>query len=142
VVQTFHLPVIRHLMQSGALSVSGCFDRNVEAAVRTAQALGASRAGGPSDMGDLQSTDAVLIATPPEYHAPLAEYYLTRGKDTFVEKPFVVSRAEAQRLVELAEQHRARLFVNHFRPVLRGSFYCQAVYRQRQPRPGPPCGGR
>jgi predicted dehydrogenase len=49
---------------------------------------------------------AVIIATPPETHAPLAEAALRAGRDLFLEKPATVTAKEAERLAALAELQR------------------------------------
>lgn len=43
------------------------------------------------------------------------EQYLSAGKAVLVEKPFVVSRAEAERVVELSRSKQAPVLVGHFR---------------------------
>jgi predicted dehydrogenase len=48
--------------------------------------------------------DLVVIATPNDTHAPLAEAALRAGKHVVVDKPFTVTLAEARALADLAEQ--------------------------------------
>jgi predicted dehydrogenase len=48
-----------------------------------------------------EDLDAVLIATPPSTHGALIASALRAGKDVFVEKPMVLSSAEAKRIQKL-----------------------------------------
>lgn len=59
--------------------------------------------------------DLVVIATPNETHALLAEAALQAGKHVVVDKPFTLTVKEAQRLAELAEQKGQLLSVFHNR---------------------------
>jgi predicted dehydrogenase len=49
--------------------------------------------------------DLVVIATPNESHAPLAEAALRAGKHVVVDKPFTVTLDQARALAALAEDH-------------------------------------
>src|SRR5258708_3296646 len=49
--------------------------------------------------------DAVLIATPTRFHAPMVERALTAGLHIFCEKPFCLDPGEGGRLVRLAEEN-------------------------------------
>ncbi len=59
------------------------------------------------------SIDAVAIATPAPTHASLAMSAIAAGKDVFVEKPFTLSVADAERVVEDARHHARVLMVGH-----------------------------
>jgi predicted dehydrogenase len=48
--------------------------------------------------------DAVLIATPPHLHAPVAEAFLQNGIDVICEKPMTVSRQQALELDDLVRK--------------------------------------
>ena len=48
--------------------------------------------------------DLVVIATPNDSHAPLAEAALRAGKHVVVDKPFTITLAEARRLASLAAE--------------------------------------
>jgi len=63
--------------------------------------------------------DAVFIATPNAYHAPLALRALAAGKHVLVEKPFTMNAAEAEMVVRAAENSDRVLSVGmnqRFRP--------------------------
>jgi predicted dehydrogenase len=81
---------------------------------RVAAAFPASRA--TADLDELLADpelDAVVIATPVPTHAPLAERVLAAGKHCFVEKPLAQSAADAERVVQAAEQAGRTLMVGH-----------------------------
>jgi predicted dehydrogenase len=56
---------------------------------------------------------AVMIATPPSTHFPLARMALQRGKHVFVEKPFASSAEQGTELISLAEERGLTLAVGH-----------------------------
>ncbi len=58
-------------------------------------------------------TDAVVIATPVKTHYALAKAALEQGKHVLIEKPLTASVAEAEELVNLAEQKNRTLMVDH-----------------------------
>lgn len=55
--------------------------------------------------------DVVIISTPPNTHFDLAKSALENGKHVLVEKPFVPTAAEANKLVAIARQHKRVLCV-------------------------------
>jgi predicted dehydrogenase len=57
--------------------------------------------------------DAVVVATPPERHAPIAMEALRAGRHTLVEKPLATSSVDAEAMVRTAEENDARLMVGH-----------------------------
>lgn len=67
--------------------------------------------------------DAVVIATPPSTHAPLAREALEARKHVLVEKPLATSVTDAVELIALAKQHGRILMVGHT------SLYTPAVRR-------------
>ncbi len=69
-----------------------------------------------TDTGDIfndPDIDAVVIATPVNFHYALAEQSLLQGKHTFVEKPLASSVAECGRLVQLADEKKLTLMTGH-----------------------------
>jgi predicted dehydrogenase len=57
--------------------------------------------------------DAVAIVTPVATHYELARLCLENGKHVFVEKPFTATAAQAEELIELAEQKHLKIMVDH-----------------------------
>lgn len=57
--------------------------------------------------------DAVVIATPPQLHFPVAEAFLARGIDVICEKPLCRDFTEAVRLRDLVAQHDRLLCLTH-----------------------------
>ena len=80
----------------------------------------------PDDILSSAETDAVAIVTPISHHYPLAKKALENGKHVFVEKPFTGCVAEAQELIELAEQRNLRIMVDHT------FLFCGAVRKIRE----------
>lgn len=61
----------------------------------------------------LPEVDAVVIATPPTTHVPLALAAITAGKHVLVEKPLATTAADARRLVTAAADAGVHLMVGH-----------------------------
>jgi predicted dehydrogenase len=59
------------------------------------------------------SIDAVVLATPAQTHARLAEAALLAGKHTFVEKPLALATPDCIRLTNLARKQERVLMVGH-----------------------------
>jgi len=65
------------------------------------------------DLLDMNDLNAVAIATPIQFHYPIAKEFLSRGKHVYVEKPFTHSYESALELVNLAEEKKSKLMVGH-----------------------------
>lgn len=57
--------------------------------------------------------DIVVIATPVSSHYEIAKLALESGKHCFIEKPITASVAEAEELIQLADEKGLILFVDH-----------------------------
>lgn len=57
--------------------------------------------------------DAVVIATPPQLHFPIAKAFLERGIDVICEKPMTRDFAEAQELVRLVRNNNRIFCLTH-----------------------------
>ncbi len=74
----------------------------------------------------IDSIDALVVATPPQTHAPLARAALSHGKHVLVEKPLTTNTDDAVDLIEEAERRDLTLMVGH-------TFeYNAAVWRLRE----------
>jgi scyllo-inositol 2-dehydrogenase (NADP+) len=81
-----------------------------EAAIRAAWP-GVQPVATPEELLADPETALVVIATPNESHYPLAAAALAAGKHVVVDKPFTVTRGEAQALIALAQHHNRLLTV-------------------------------
>jgi predicted dehydrogenase len=67
-----------------------------------------------TDLTDvLDDVHAVVIATPPHSHFPLARRALEAGRHVLVEKPLTTSVEDGEELVATAARHGVRLMVGH-----------------------------
>jgi len=67
-----------------------------------------------SDLAEIvDELDAVVIATPPSAHYPLAKMCLEAGVHALVEKPLTTSVAHANHLIDLAAEKNLSLMVGH-----------------------------
>jgi predicted dehydrogenase len=57
--------------------------------------------------------DAVIIATPPQMHAPMGLAALDSGRHVWIEKPLATTVRDAQQLAERARARGLTLFVDH-----------------------------
>ncbi len=77
------------------------------------------RFGIPECFSDLQemlqatSPDIVHITTPPQSHYSVAKQCLGSGSHVYVEKPFTITTAEAESLIELADRCGLRIMAGH-----------------------------
>lgn len=62
---------------------------------------------------DKAKPDVVHITTPPQSHYPLGTLCLEAGCHVYIEKPFTVNTAEAEKLIALAKQKSLKLTVGH-----------------------------
>jgi predicted dehydrogenase len=64
------------------------------------------------DMFD-QGLDAVVVATPPATHFPIAKECLEHGLHVLVEKPMTLNSQDAQELIDLADANGLALMTGH-----------------------------
>lgn len=57
--------------------------------------------------------DAVVVATPPQTHLPIARDCLQHGLHTLVEKPLALNSQDARELLEVSQQENRILMVGH-----------------------------
>ena len=67
----------------------------------------------PSEVWADPSIDAVVIATPVQYHFELGLAALRAGKHVLIEKPIASKSSEASRLIDEAQRRRLTLMVDH-----------------------------
>jgi len=106
--------VVRNLQAlDSALVVSIC-DRSLPAQKRAQRAYPCLEV--ISDQNEIlrsPDVDAVAIITPVWTHYELAKAALENGKHVFVEKPFTSTSAQAEELIELAQQRNLKIMVDY-----------------------------
>ncbi|MFB9327857.1 Gfo/Idh/MocA family protein [Paenibacillus aurantiacus] len=110
IVELVHLPLFKRLNQ---IEVAGIFDLTPQR-----QALAVKRGFQVYDRLEAlldAEVDAVLIATPPNSHAELAELALRRGKHVLIEKPVTMNAEESIRIRDIANQEERLVTVFHNR---------------------------
>jgi predicted dehydrogenase len=79
--------------------------------------------------------DWMIVATPPQTHAPLCLEGLAAGANVLCEKPFVERSGDAQQILERERQTGRRVVVNHEFPHMR--IFAHAIELARSARFGP-----
>jgi predicted dehydrogenase len=104
----------RNFDRLGETELRWVCDASDDALARVAPQFPAART--TDDLDDLlndDTLDAIAVATPVPMHADIAVKVLEAGKHCFVEKPLAQSVADAERVVEVAEQVGKVLMVGH-----------------------------
>ena len=106
--------LVRNFAEHPSASVRVVCDMNPErltAAYRRYPGITVTRI--PSEVWTNTGVDAVVIATPVEYHFDLALAALQAGKHVLVEKPMASTSEQARRLIDEAAVRRLTLMVDH-----------------------------
>jgi predicted dehydrogenase len=64
-------------------------------------------------LADNMDIDAVVIATPNQFHAPYAMAFLEKGKDVFLEKPMALNVKEGEKVSLTAKKNKRLVMVGH-----------------------------
>ena len=103
--RTFHAPLIRATPGLDLAVVNSRDERKVHADIAGVRVVAS-----PAD-AFAASVDLVVIATPNDTHAPLADAALRAGKHVVVDKPFALTLDEARDLFKVAEDANRLLTV-------------------------------
>lgn len=66
-----------------------------------------------SSIVERQDIQAVIIATPNQFHMPYAIDFLKNGKDVFLEKPMGINAEEGRKITEASEKYNQLVMVGH-----------------------------
>jgi len=106
--------IVRNLRALDSTQVVAICDKSDVALRRAGQAFPDVRL--TTDCSELLSApdiDAIAVITPVWTHFELAKSALKNGKHVFVEKPFTATSAQAEQLINLAEQKNLQIMVDH-----------------------------
>jgi predicted dehydrogenase len=108
--QTFHAPLLQATPGFHLTAVASTRGAEVRAALPGVEVVADAEA-----LARHPGIDLIVIATPNETHAPLAEVALRARRHVVVDKPFTVTAAEARHLAAVARQSDKLLSVFHNR---------------------------
>ncbi|KAI7866063.1 hypothetical protein BDF14DRAFT_1818174 [Spinellus fusiger] len=97
--QTFHCPLI---VSSPHLHLSAVVERHQNKSSTVYPWVNVTRT--TEELFDLPTIDLVVITTPNDSHFSLAKAAMEKGKHVIVEKPFTVTLAEAEELVQVSKK--------------------------------------
>jgi predicted dehydrogenase len=130
VTEVFYTPTLIELEKEGIYSVRGLIDPSSE----RRDAIGAffpdARRGG--DLSEISGIKAIVVASPPAYHARQAVQALEAGLDVFCEKPMAATSGEAETMIAAARKHQRILAVGLFRRFFPAVRYVRHLIKSRQ----------
>ena len=106
----FHLPATRRV--EPVTFVGGC-DSSTERRADWERESGTRAYESVDELLERGDPELVIVATPPDTHAPLSLQLLAAGVHVFCEKPFVSTLDEADKVLAAAEAANLRVAVNH-----------------------------
>ncbi|HVU71808.1 MAG TPA: Gfo/Idh/MocA family oxidoreductase [Mycobacteriales bacterium] len=105
-----HVPALRE----AGFDVVGLVGADADRTRRRADRAGIAHAGTSlTEALRVPHADVVIVATPPDTHAELAEEAVAAGRHVLVEKPFTLDAPEAHRLVDAANAAGVVALVGH-----------------------------
>ena len=106
VSKTFHVPLLKATDGYKITTVSSSHPADVSAMI-----AGVDVVSDPKALATHPDIDLVVIASPNETHAPLAEAAMRAGRNVVVDKPFTITVAEARHLAAVAKEEKVLLSV-------------------------------
>src|SRR5438105_3297426 len=106
VSKTFHVPLLKATDGYKITAVSSSHPADVSAMI-----AGVDVVADPNALATHPDIDLVVIASPNETHAPLAEAAMRAGRNVVVDKPFTITVAEARHLAAVAKEKKVLLSV-------------------------------
>jgi predicted dehydrogenase len=106
--------VVRNLDQLDGSEVVAVCDKSPTSRKRIQKAYPRVRVASEcEELTTSSDIDAIAVVTPVWTHYDLAKAALQNGKHVFVEKPFTSNTAQAEELMNLAEQKNLKIMVDH-----------------------------
>jgi predicted dehydrogenase len=106
VSQTFHVPLLKATDGYRITAVSSSRPADVAAVLPDVEVVS-----DPKVLATHPDVDLVVIASPNETHAPLAEQAMRADRNVVVDKPFTITVAEARHLAAVAKENDVLLSV-------------------------------
>lgn len=102
---------VKHLTKNTECLFAGLYDINNDRRNAVAEEYGTSAFGSIDKL--IENCDGISIVTPTKVHAQVAEQCIRAGKHVFIEKPITKTVADADRLLQLAEENNVIIQVGH-----------------------------
>lgn len=106
VSKTFHIPLLRETDGYEITAVSSSHPEDVVQVLPNVDVVD-----DPHELATHPDIDLVVVASPNETHAPLAEAAMRAGRNVVVDKPFTITVAEARHLAAVAKERKVTLSV-------------------------------
>src|SRR5687768_3625324 len=106
VSKTFHVPLLKATDGYKITAVSSSHPADVKAVLPDADVVS-----DPTALATHPDLDLVVIASPNETHAPLAELAMRAGHNVVVDKPFTITVEQARHLAAVARERKVLLSV-------------------------------
>ena len=106
VSKTFHVPLLKATDGYKITAVSSSHPADVKAVITDVDVVS-----DPKALAAHPDVDLVVIASPNETHAPLAETAMRAGHNVVVDKPFTITVEEARHLAAVARERKVLLSV-------------------------------
>ncbi|MBN1582359.1 MAG: Gfo/Idh/MocA family oxidoreductase [Anaerolineae bacterium] len=103
----------RALVATGEAQLSFVYDVRPDAAAAFAEQYEAKATSSVEALLACPGLDGVIVAAPPDLHAPLVIQAAEAGVDVFCEKPMALNVAGCEAMLAAAEQHRIKLMIGH-----------------------------
>src|SRR6476661_3214340 len=106
VSKTFHVPLLTATDGYRITAVSSRHPADVKAVLPDVDVVS-----DPHALATHSDLDLVVIASPNDTHAPLAEAAMRAGRNVVVDKPFTITVEQARHLADVAEERKVLLSV-------------------------------
>jgi predicted dehydrogenase len=96
-----------------SIELAGVADIKADVAKSAGEQFGAPGFADYRELLETTAMDAVVIATPDQFHREPCELAAARGLDIFLEKPIALTLADGQAIIDAAHRHNVKLMVGH-----------------------------
>lgn len=109
---SIHLKLINEIAKERSeIELSGAFDTDPVKNSTASETYGIMAFGSVEEA--LGESDAVVIVTPTSTHFDIASASISKGVNTFIEKPVTETTEQAEKLLELAKGKKAKVQIGH-----------------------------
>ncbi len=124
-VSELYLPVFRHIPE---LELAAIADKNRFPALETAKRYSISKVYSTAmDIACDPDIDAVIIATPPQYHYENIKVLSESGKHILCEKPMAHTVNDCRKIIDVCNENGIKLQLAHMKRFMRGNQKVKAI---------------